>query len=221
MVREPSPTPERSSLGLPPLGGVPRVDGSTSHSLLVRLKAEDAEAWNRLVALYAPLVYHWCRKLGLAERDVADVLQDVFQSVAANIGGFRRDRPGDTFRGWLRTITRHKVWDHFRRQEFEPAAAGGTAAYQRLAQYPAEPRPEEPAEPLADDDADRQLFHRALELIQADFTEKTWRAFWMVVVDGRTPQDVGQELSMRPGAVRVAKSRVLHRLRQELGDVMQ
>jgi hypothetical protein len=32
---------------------------------------------------------------------------------------------------------------------------------------------------------------------------------------------VADELAMSPGAVRVAKSRVLHRLREELGDVME
>lgn len=197
-----------------------RNNGSTSRSLLARLQSDEADAWNRLVNLYAPLVYHWCRKLGLAERDVADVLQDVFQSVAANIGGFRRDRPGDTFRGWLLTITRHKVYDHFRRQGREPAAIGGTAAFNRLAQLPAETIDDDP-EPLADDNADRQLFRRALELIRAEFAERTWRAFWLVTVDGRSPADAGAELSMRPGAVRVAKSRVLHRLRQELGDLAE
>jgi RNA polymerase sigma-70 factor (ECF subfamily) len=200
-----------------------RTDGSTSHSLLAQLKADEADAWNRLVTLYAPLVYHWCRKLGLAERDVADVLQDVFQSVATHIGGFRRDRPGDTFRGWLRTITRHKVSDHFRRRGCEPAAVGGTASYHRLAQLPAESGLDEaadegPADEIAEGAADRQLLHRALDLIRPEFAERTWQAFWRVVVDGLSPHDAGVELSMRPGAVRVAKSRVLHRLREELGD---
>jgi RNA polymerase sigma-70 factor (ECF subfamily) len=175
-----------------------------------------------LVALYAPLVYHWCRRLGLAERDLADVLQEVFQSVAANLGTFRRDRPGDTFRGWLRTITRHKVTDHFRRARGEPVAVGGTAAYHRLAEVPAESPADEPEVELADDDAeaDRQLLHRALEMIRGEFAERTWQAFWRVVVDGRSPADVGTDLGMRPGAVRVAKCRVLNRLRHELGDLL-
>jgi RNA polymerase sigma-70 factor (ECF subfamily) len=193
-------------------------NGSTSRSLVSRLQADEADAWDRLVRLYAPLVYHWCRKQGLAERDVADVLQEVFQAVAAHIGGFRRDRPGDTFRGWLRTITRSKVCDHFRRQGREPAAAGGTAAFHRLAQFPDE-TVDEDAEGTTPDDADRELLRRALELIRADFTERTWRAFWLVAVDGRTPAEAAAELSMSAGAVRVAKSRVLQRLRQELGDL--
>jgi RNA polymerase sigma-70 factor, ECF subfamily len=48
---------------------------------------------------------------------------------------------------------------------------------------------------------------------------KMWQAFWRVVVEGRAAPDVAAELSMQPGAVRVSKSRVLARLRKELGDV--
>jgi RNA polymerase sigma-70 factor (ECF subfamily) len=40
-------------------------------------------------------------------------------------------------------------------------------------------------------------------------------------VEGKSPKDVGAELGMSPGAVRVAKSRVLHRLREELGDLLE
>jgi RNA polymerase sigma-70 factor (ECF subfamily) len=56
-------------------------------------------------------------------------------------------------------------------------------------------------------------------LIQTDFEERTWQAFWRVVVAGQSPQEVAAELAMTAGAVRVAKCRVLHRLRQELGDL--
>jgi RNA polymerase sigma-70 factor (ECF subfamily) len=40
-----------------------------------------------------------------------------------------------------------------------------------------------------------------------------------MVVEGRSAADAGAEINMKPGAVRVAKSRVLMRLRRELGDV--
>ena len=62
------------------------------------------QAWDRLVILYAPLVYRWCRRWDLRDQDIADILQDVFQAVAAHIATFRKERAGDTFRGWLRTI---------------------------------------------------------------------------------------------------------------------
>src|SRR5262245_31788094 len=94
----------------------------------MQLKEGLPAAWERLTSLYAPLVYHWCRGMHLAEQDMPDVFQQVFQSVALHIQGFHSDRPGDTFRHWLRAITRNKVRDHFRRCAKQAQAAGGTDA---------------------------------------------------------------------------------------------
>jgi RNA polymerase sigma-70 factor (ECF subfamily) len=194
--------------------GKPPSSAATSLGLLERARAHDAAAWVRLVALYAPLVFHWCRGWGLQEEDAADVLQEVFQAVATHLGGFRKERAADTFRGWLRTITRSKVHDHFRRRSREPAGAGGSAAQAWLAQTPAPPADDEATEGRAE----RGLFRRALEGIASEFEERTWQAFWRTAVEGRAAKDVADELNMTPGAVRVAKSRVLQRLREELGD---
>lgn len=196
----------------------PSESDSTSISLLYRLKANESGAWDRLVVLYAPLVYHWCRKLDLPDQDAADVFQDVFQSLSAKISTFRKEQPGDTFRGWLRIITHNKVYDHFRRQGREPQAAGGTEANIRFSQLESlDPQSEDTDE----EQAYQQLVRRALEMIRNDFTPRTWQAFWRSTVDGQRPVDVAEELQMQPGAVRVAKSRVLQRLRQELGELLE
>lgn len=184
----------------------------------MRLREQDAGAWDRLVALYTPLVYFWSQKLGLAEQDIPDVTQEVFRAVARNIARFRRDRPQDTFRGWLRTITRSKVTDHYRRQQRQPAAAGGSVAQRRMSEVV--DNIDDFDDESVDEPVYNELFLRALEMIRADFKESTWQAFWRVVVDGAAPNDVAEELGMRPGTVRVAKSRVLSRLRQELGDLL-
>lgn len=186
----------------------------TSRGLLSRARGHDPEAWERMVALYAPLVLHWCRQWGLREDDAADLFQEVFQSVAAHLGGFRRDT-GGTFRGWLRTITRNKVNDALRRRRREPPGVGGSEARSLLAQLP------EPAAIGDDGSADRAvsgLLRRALEMIRGEFEPRTWQAFWQTAVEGRLPKDVAADLGMSGGAVRVAKSRVLHRLRAKLGD---
>jgi RNA polymerase sigma-70 factor, ECF subfamily len=190
---------------------------ATSRSLLERLKADDAAAWDRLVGLYTPLVYRWCRRWGLREQEIADVLQDVFQAVATHIASFRKERAGDTFRGWLRTIARNKVNDHFRRQGREPEGAGGTEAQARLAGLPESPVPESGSS--SEDRADRLLLCRVLDLIRSEFEVRTWQAFWRTAVEGQSPAEVAGELGMSAGAVRVAKSRILRRLREELGEL--
>jgi RNA polymerase sigma-70 factor, ECF subfamily len=209
------------------------TSASTSRSLLAALRGDEPAAWQRLVSLYAPLVYHWCRKMELADQDAADIFQEVFQSVARRIDTFHKDGPADTFRGWLRTITRNKVRDHLRRESRQPHAAGGTTAQLRLSELPdLDDDGQREASLLecggaegdgAGDGEDRasfqNLFRRALEQIAGHFEERTWQAFWRVVVEGKSAQEVAKELSMQPGTVRVAKSRVLHRLRKELGEL--
>jgi RNA polymerase sigma-70 factor (ECF subfamily) len=189
---------------------------ATFRGLLERVKVDDEAAWHRLIDLYAPLVYRWCRRDGLPEQDAADVFQDVFQAVAIHIAGFRKEKEGDTFRGWLRTITRNKVRDQFRKSRREPAGEGGSEALVRLSALP-EPPPSD-SDNSREEQADRRLFDHALGLIRGEFEPRTWQAFWLTAVEGRTPLDVSAELGMSPGAVRVAKSRVLHRLRDELGE---
>jgi RNA polymerase sigma-70 factor (ECF subfamily) len=145
--------------------------------------------------------------------------------VVSGIDRFRKDRPCDTFRGWLRTITRSKLSDYFRRLKCNPAAVGGTGAQWRMEQVSEEPQggagegegdgEGEEAQRLAE----QALFYRGLEKIQRHFDPQTWQAFWRVVVEGATASEAGEALGMRPGTVRVAKSRVLQRLRRELGDI--
>jgi RNA polymerase sigma-70 factor (ECF subfamily) len=192
---------------------------TNSISLVERARNEEAGAWDRLVRLYAPMVYSWCRQWGLHEHDVADVFQEVFLSVATHLNHFHRDRASDTFRGWVRTITRNKVLDHFRRLGREPGTVGvgGSEAQLKISALPASANAED--ESVAEEALEHGLFQRGLESIRAEFEVRTWQAFWQTVVEGRVPKDVGADLKMSPGAVRVAKSRVLQRLRQELGDL--
>lgn len=193
-----------------------RESTSTSRSLIQRVRVKDPEAWHRLIVLYSPLVWHWCRKMELPAQDAADIFQDVFQAVALHLQQFRLEQPGDTFRGWLRTITKNKVHDHYRNRRHEPQAAGGSEAQAWWTRIPDVTNRIDTGD---QSDEENELFRRALDIIKSDFEESTWQAFWRVAVDGRTPQDVAHELGMSQGAVRVAKCRVLHRLRQELGDL--
>jgi RNA polymerase sigma-70 factor (ECF subfamily) len=190
--------------------------GSTSRSLLRGLRRDDAESWVRLTVLYTPLVAHWCRQSHVPVDDVADVVQDVFQTVVRNIDGFEKKRETDSFRGWLRTIARSRIVDHFRRQRREPHGPGGTEASRRLQQLP-EQQPPEDIE-LSDEPVFGTVLQTALSSIRDEFQDHTWQAFWGVAVQGRAAADVGAELEMQPGAVRVAKCRVLKRLRRELGE---
>jgi RNA polymerase sigma-70 factor (ECF subfamily) len=187
----------------------------TSLTLLQRIRGGDASAWSRVVDLYAPLVHHWCRRWGAPVSDIDDLTQEVFHAAAQSIESFRRDRAGDTFRGWLRAITRNKLLAFWRARGTAPVAIGGSTAQQRLQELPEHAT----ADDAEDADEVSALFHRALGLLRAEFEARTWQAFWRVTVDGLSATDAGAESGMSASAVRMAKSRVLRRLREELGDL--
>lgn len=196
---------------------IPKRVEATTRSLIAGLKDHDEGTWNRLVRLYTPLVHHWCQKHGLPADDIPDVVQEVFKTVSQKIGGFRKEKAHDTFRGWLRVITRNKAMDLHRKKSKEPREEVDT---QQLAGLAITTPPEIARENRDSDEvSDSILFRQALQLIRDEFRENTWQAFWLVVVEGLPPADVAAELNLTPGAVRVAKCRVLHRLRRELGDL--
>ena len=188
--------------------------GATSTTFLDKLKARQPDAWRRLVNLYGPLVYRWCRRPGVRAEDADDLLQEVFRSVVIHLPGFRHDRADDTFRGWLRTIAHNKVCNFLRRRAAEPKAQGGTDAGKRLSEIP-DPEPDE-LDPGQRSEEETGLAHRALKAIQNEFEDRTWRAFCATTLEGRPGLDVAAELGMSVPAVYKAKSRVLQRLRQEL-----
>ena len=198
---------------VPPYGG----DGEPSSSLLVLARQGDARAWDRLVQLTSPLVHRWCRRAGVQEADILDVGQEVYWAVVSRLAAFRRDRQGDSFRGWLRTITKHKVRDHWRRRKVRPPAAGddGPPPWD---EWPAGGEGDAAAE-LAEER--RLLCQRAVGLIQVEFEEKTWQAFWRVEIDEQAPAEAAAALGVSVNAVYLARSRVRKRLREEFADLLE
>lgn len=199
--------------------GMTSTDGqngsSSGLSLAIRLRDGSPDAWRELVDLYGPLVDSWCRRAGLSEPARADVGQDVFLSVHRGIGEFDAKRPGATFRGWLWIIARNAVLAWQRRNQVQ--AAGGSTAQDRLAEV---------VDPWGNDSSVDQpttgetasLLQRALAQIRPTVDATTWDAFWNMTVLGRSAPDVADELGLSAANVRQIKSRMLRRLRQQLGD---
>jgi RNA polymerase sigma-70 factor (ECF subfamily) len=188
---------------------------STSASLIGRARFGDADAWSRLVTIYSPVVYRWGRQAGLQDSDAADVMQDVFRDVIGGLFRFRKEQPGDSFRGWLWTISRNRLRKHFNRVNNEPRAAGGTGAHQHMQQgsdfLEAEQIPHAAGVGAA-------VVQQAIELIRNEFQERTWQAFWRLTVAGESAAAIAEDLGMNEKAVRQAKYRILCRLREILRD---
>lgn len=183
----------------------------TRASLLVRLhNPNDTAAWTEFVRLYASVIYGFARQRGRQDADAADLMQEVLRAVARNIPSYEKSK--GSFRGWLYTITRNKLYNQLDSQKRHPRGSGDSDAQRRLDEQPGR----ENAEDTWDREYERKAFMWAADRIRNEFQESTWKAFWLTAVDGLAAKDVGQQLGLSPGAVYVAKSRVLARLREEI-----
>ncbi len=190
--------------------------GSTDNGLVRGIRALDEQAWARFVNEYAPLIYVWCRKCDLQSADARDVSQQVFQAVNRSIATFTQLGGDGSFRGWLFTITRNLIRNHLTRTLRGPQAAGGTSIQLRLSQEP-DLVDEESLSGTSSVVRDSAM-QMALDVARDSFDDRTWKCFWLVVVEENPAVEVAKQLKMRPGAVRQAKYRVIKRLRRDLGD---
>jgi RNA polymerase sigma-70 factor (ECF subfamily) len=168
------------------------------------------------VDLYGPLIAAWCQRCGLDTHTTADCVQDVFSAVAVSMESFEPKKTSGAFRAWLWTVTRRKVIDSLRRSKRAPRVLGGSTAaamFQDVEDGCLVPE-DEPSEEFQV----RELIDRALNQVRSEFEASTWQAFWRSVVDGLPTDVVATELHSTPAAVRQARSRILRRLRQQLGD---
>jgi RNA polymerase sigma-70 factor (ECF subfamily) len=185
----------------------------TSASLLERLRQPaDPGAWDRFVSLYAPLIYTWGRHVGLQDQDAADLVQEVFVKLVEVLPTFHYDAH-KKFRGWLRTVTLNTWRDRGKRRGTRPLPGDDVA----LAELAAPDNPDSFWEAAYR----REVVHRALTLMKADFQPATWKAFWEQAVVGRPAREVASELGLSAGAVYAAKLRVLTRLREELQGLLE
>lgn len=177
------------------------------------IRQRDETAWHRLTQIYGASVYRWCRRAGLQPSDSADVVQEVFLTVSNRIEQFHSDRSGDTFRGWLWSIFRSKLIDHFRKRKLQPQGVGqqsGPSPIDVLCTA------DESSISGTPQDESELIVRRAIATIERDFAKPTWQAFWRSVVLGERTSDIAASLKISPAAVCMARSRVLRRLRETL-----
>ena len=192
---------------------------STSASLLDRLREDPrSPAWQRMTDIYQPLIRSWLHRQDVLTQDADDLVQEVLAVVVRRLPEFEHNQRVGAFRTWLRTITVNVVRDHWRSRKKRPAATGGSDLNDFLNQLE---DPDSGLSQLWDQEHDRHVTHRLLQMLKGDFEAKTWQAFTRLALDGVPAAEVAQELGLTTNAVFIAKSRVLARLRQEAAGLVE
>lgn len=190
------------------------LGSSSGLTLVQRLQEGSSDAWREMVELYGPLVDGWCRKSNVPTHAIPDIAQEVFLTAFQSLARFDPEQENATFRGWLWTVTRTRIVDFFRQQPTRQRAFGGSTALGNMQAVADTVPTDEPTEV----DQSSALLHRALDQIRVDFTEASFELFWRAAVLGHPTDLIAKENCITPAAVRQVKSRVLRRLRKQLGD---
>lgn len=178
---------------------------STPISLLKRASSgNDPEAWGKLVDLLLPKMLDWSKRFNLNPCDRDDIIQDLFIYLLQKLPEFQYD-PKKTFLGWLRTLLNHRIIDLFRGRRFHGSIDGYAPEETDLPQ-------------LEEEEFQAWIYERALELSRSQFSEKTWKAFWLHAIQGIPAAEVASELELKISSVYVAKQRVQTYLRNEFAE---
>jgi RNA polymerase sigma-70 factor (ECF subfamily) len=192
------------------------ITPTTRASLLLRLcDSEDHEAWVEFVNLYEPVIYRSLRQRGLQDADARDVMQELLLAVSRSIDRWEPKKQHGSFRSWLRRVIRNLTVSWLRQCPRRAVPAGGCDLQALLDMLPAA---DDPDSIEFDRELRRVLFHRAGERVRGEVQRATWEAFWETAVMGTSVADAASKLGMSAEAVRVAKCRVLARVRAVVAE---
>lgn len=184
------------------------MTNTTSFTLLERVRrVDDQAAWTRFVDLYAPLIFEWGRRTGLAEADAADLSQDVLIQLLNELPKFDYSPARGRFRNWLRTVTVNKCRE--RRRQKQVIAFGDDNGLDHFEDG-------NPGRAFWEIEYEQRVVTRALQLMKNDFPTPVWQAAWKQMVEDQKPADVAAELGISIASTYKARSRVLLQLREQL-----
>ncbi len=192
----------------------------TRATLLLRIRdLKDRTAWSEFVELYTPLLYSYAIRAGLQDADAADAAQESMCDVVRSIRDFHYDSSKGSFRGWLLTIIRNRIRKRMSPNQQRSVGSGDTGIHELLSEQPH--ADQQAMEQAWEHEYQLRLFHWAAQRIESEFRESTWQAFWKTTVESVSAEQAAEALGISVGAVYIARSRVLARLRAAVSELEQ
>lgn len=199
--------------------GKSRFDGDrTRPSLLLRVRdLGDQTSWDEFVVLYGPLILRFLRRIGVAQHDAPDLVQDVLVIVATHIGSFQYD-PAKRFRAWLKTVARHRAYRFFTETGRRPITPGASSGVDVIGTAPDD---DNGLDELIEEEWRRRRLEVAIERVRANpqMKDSTWRVFELQLNEGLSAPEIAERLDIKIGTVYTKLSRVLAMLRKAIEEI--
>ena len=167
-----------------------------------------------IVERYSWLIFQWCRNAGLSAKMPATCCKACWPKSRLICPILSKGRAKGSFRRWLRTD-----YSHQRSQILiAPTESSRTVKVAPPLIMPLLTVPDLDVSSLAEGpgvEVRRKVLWQLVDRLEDEFEESTWQAFWLTVIEGQTTAQAAAFLAKTPNAVRIAKWRVLTRLRKE------
>jgi RNA polymerase sigma-70 factor (ECF subfamily) len=189
----------------------------TRISLIARLSdISDHEAWREFAALYEPFIYRQGRRFGLQPADARELVQEVLIAVSKAVRNFEVAPDRGRFRTWLYAVGRNVCLRYLAKLRSQELSGQNSALTAMLAEIPNR----EPADTgELNVELQRHFFLAMSRQARKEFQPNTWAAFWQTAVENHSIQSVADGLTLSVGAVYVARSRVMARLKELIQEV--
>ena len=193
------------------------AENRTSLTLLESIKANAPDAWTRLDGLYRPFLRGWFRHRSIPDDIAEDITQQVMLVVFRELPNFDHSGRTGALRKWLTRVATFEEKAYWRKRSRHENSVGGSEFHQAVGQL------EDSESDLSrywDEQHDQFVLQKLLDENSPDFEPQTMAAFKRFALEGEPIESVANELKMSSGAIYVAKSRVLRRLRSEAAGLV-
>lgn len=190
---------------------------TTRISLIEQVRERQPDAWDEFVAIYGPFIRGYLRRVGIREADAEDLQQDVMQVLSIELPGFEHNRRTGAFRTWLRNIVANRIRAFHRSGDRRIRPIGGSEFREMADQLVDETSN---LSRIWNSEHQRHVIDHLIRLISNDFSENTIIAFRETFLKERSADDVAKQLETTVNAVVIARCRVLKRLREAAGSLL-
>lgn len=182
------------------------MDWITTSTILRELReSPDGDAWTRLVQRFRRPIVSFARKMGHAPADAEDVAQETLAAFVKAYRAGRYDRRKGRLSRWLFGIACRQA-QRARRLKAGAQSSGDTPEPDQLAAAD--------ASKLWDAEWEDSMLAECFRRVRAEVEPQTYRVFELVVLEGKSPAEVGRALDLPSTVVYNSKHRVITRLRR-------
>ena len=188
----------------------------TSASLLSGLRKQPDDpfyqsSWERFVDKYTPIIYGWCRNVGLNHQDTEEITQQLMCRLVLALKNYHYDRQ-QKFRSWLFVCTRNVIFQFWKDQSKQKTELQSDiyeiCQGQSLVEF-------------LNERYDREFETEARKRVQAKIGERDWDVFLQLTESTKSVPEIAADLHLSVDNVYQIKSRTVAALKSEITRLQQ